>query len=96
MSEYGEPWRIDGIGMPDDRIVEYELIGPTSRAFTDDEDLAERITVCINACAGIPTEDLVSGKVKVVIDTRTIGDYITASLQRAKDSYTGFVEGDGR
>lgn len=53
MSEYGEPWRYIGDGpFAPESLNNFEGMPVDVGLFK------ERIAACINACAGIPTEEL--------------------------------------
>lgn len=76
MAEYGEPWKLDGQrdNKPNDACMEVSKADGKTVLCADNWDgvcppieIQERIVAAINACAGVPTEDLVSGKARVVV-----------------------------
>lgn len=59
MSEYNEPWKVEeGRG--------WFLSDANGDVMGQDLPSVTRIARCVNACSGIPTADLVSGKARVV------------------------------
>lgn len=81
MSEYGEPWSVKNTEYPGGEVLETifnakgdpvlgdRLFGYCYKHYT--REMLERVAVLMNLCAGIPTEDLVSGKARVIPSSHT-------------------------
>jgi len=69
--DYGEPWevlsdRYDEYGYKDEGDYTFNIVrwNGCHEVNIDDETISHRIATCVNACAGIPSEDLTPSRVK--------------------------------
>lgn len=63
--DFGEPWKFDGLDAIEDgaqQLICWDVEGTAS-----DENM-ERIVACVNACRGIPTENLHDGVVGELVN----------------------------
>jgi hypothetical protein len=53
-----EPWKRGGTFTNKDGLTQYKLVDANGDPLTWSDALIDRMFACVNACAGIPTEDL--------------------------------------
>lgn len=83
MSEFNEPWKAEEIEGDDDKLITSGTIKTSGEVYfcvdvmptVDGQDrFLKRIVACVNACKGIPTEALESGRACVTLRWRSPHD----------------------